>query len=163
MSQTEIAPKPRVAIGADHAGYMLKEEVANALRDDGYEIEDFGTYSIQPVDYPDIAVQVATAVAAGRFDRAILICGTGIGMTITANKIKGIRAAAASDTYSARMARAHNNANVLGMGGRVVGPGLAHEIARAFLETQFEGGSRHERRVNKMNALDECEEEAFGG
>jgi len=162
MSETEIARKPRVAIGADHAGYPLKEEVANALRDDGYEIEDFGTYSIESVDYPDIAMQVAAAVAAGRFDRGILICGTGIGMTITANKIKGIRAAAASDTYSARMARAHNNANVLGMGGRVVGPGLAHDIARAFLDTDFEAGSRHERRVNKMNALDECGEEPIG-
>jgi len=162
MSETEIARKPRVAIGADHAGYPLKEEVANALRDDGYEIEDFGTYSIESVDYPDIAIQVAAAVAAGRFDRGILICGTGIGMTITANKIKGIRAAAASDTYSARMARAHNNANVLGMGGRVVGPGLAHDIARAFLDTDFEAGSRHERRVNKMNALDECGEEPIG-
>ena len=162
MSEKEVARKPRVAIGADHAGYTLKEEVANALRDDGYEIEDFGAYSIESVDYPDIAIQVAGAVAEGRFDRGILICGTGIGMTITANKIAGIRAAAVSDTYSARMARAHNNANVLGMGGRVVGPGLAHDIARVFLETDFEAGSRHERRVNKMNALDECGEEPLG-
>lgn len=162
MSEKDIARKLRVAIGSDHAGYPLKEEVANALRDNGYDVEDLGTYSLESVDYPDIAVAVATEVAAGRFDRGILICGTGIGMTITANKVKGIRAGAVSDTYSARMARAHNNANVLGMGGRVVGPGLAHDIAKAFLDTEFEGGSRHERRVNKINALDECGEEPVG-
>ncbi len=155
MSETDNTRKLRVAIGSDHAGYPLKEEVANALREDGYDIEDLGTYSTESCDYPDIAVAVAREVAAGRFDRGILICGTGIGVTITANKVKGIRAAAVSDTYSARMARAHNNANVLGMGGRVVGPGLAHEIAEAFLQTDFEGG-RHERRVNKINALDAC-------
>ena len=106
MSERDIARKLRVAIGSDHAGYPLKEEVANALRDDGYDIEDLGTYSLDSVDYPDIAVAVATEVAAGRFDRGILICGTGIGMTIAANKVKGIRAGAVSDTYSARMARA---------------------------------------------------------
>ena len=162
MSERDTARKLRVAIGSDHAGYPLKEEVANALRDNGYDVEDLGTYSLESVDYPDIAVAVATEVAAGRFDRGILICGTGIGMTITANKVKGIRAGAVSDTYSARMARAHNNANVLGMGGRVVGPGLAHDIAKAFLDTEFEGGSRHERRVNKINALDACGEEPVG-
>lgn len=162
MSDNENARKPRVAIGADHAGYPLKEEVANSLRDDGYEITDLGTFSIESVDYPDIAVRVASAVARGEFDRGILICGTGIGMTITANKISGIRAAATSDVYSARMARAHNNANVLGMGARVVGPGLAHEIAKTFLDADFEAGSRHERRVNKINALDGCGEEPLG-
>lgn len=161
MSETENARKLKVAIGSDHAGYDLKEEVANALREDGYDIEDLGTYSTASCDYPDIAVAVARQVAAGRYDRGILICGTGIGVTITANKVKGIRAAAVSDTYSARMARAHNNANVLGMGGRVVGPGLAHEIAKVFLDTNFEGG-RHERRVNKINTLDACGEEQVG-
>jgi ribose 5-phosphate isomerase B len=155
MSERDTAGKLRLAIGSDHAGYPLKEELANTLREDGYDVEDLGTYSLESCDYPDIAQAVAVEVAAGRFDRGILICGTGIGVTITANKVKGIRAAAVSDTYSARMARAHNNANVLGMGARVVGPGLAHEIATAFLGTEFEGG-RHERRVNKINALDEC-------
>lgn len=155
MSENQTAGKLRVGIGADHAGYALKEELANALRDDGYDVKDFGTFSLESVDYPDIAEAVCRAVVAGECDKAILICGTGIGMTITANKIPGIRAGAASDTYSARMSRAHNNANVLGMGARVVGSGLAHEIARAFLDTDFEAG-RHARRVDKMNALDQC-------
>lgn len=162
MSETGCARKLKVAIGSDHAGYLLKEDVANALREDGYDIDDLGVYSTESCDYPDIAVAVATEVAAGRYDRGILICGTGIGMTITANKIKGIRAAAVSDAYSARMARAHNDANVLGMGGRVVGPGVAHEIAKVFLDTDFEGG-RHERRVCKINALDARGEEQIGG
>ena len=159
---SEIAGKLKVAIGSDHAGYPLKEEVANSLKDDGYEITDLGTFSVESVDYPDIAVKVASAIVAGEFDRGILVCGTGIGMSITANKVGGIRAAATSDTYSARMARAHNNANVLCMGARVVGPGLAHDVAKVFLETDFEAGSRHERRVNKMNALDECGEVPVG-
>ena len=162
MTDNDNTRKPRVAIGSDHAGYPLKEELANSLRDDGYEITDLGAFSIESVDYPDVAVDVASAVARGDFDRGILICGTGIGMTITANKIKGIRAAATSDVYSAGMARTHNNANVLGMGARVVGPGLAHAIAKAFLDTEFEAGSRHERRVNKMNALDESGEASLG-
>lgn len=156
MNQTNNALTLRIVIGSDHAGYPLKEEVANSLRDDGFEITDIGTFSVESIDYPDIAVKAASAVAEGQFDRGIIICGTGIGVSITANKIKGIRAAATSDTFSARMARAHNNANVLCMGARVVGPGLAHAIAKEFLETDFEAGSRHERRVNKMNALDEC-------
>lgn len=154
MSESDAVGKLRIAIGSDHAGYPLKEEVANALRDDGYEVTDFGAFSVESVDYPDIAVDVSSAVAGADYDRGILICGTGIGMSITANKMKGIRAAATSEPYSARMARAHNNANVLCMGARVVGPGVAHEIAKSFLDTEFEAGSRHERRVNKMNALD---------
>ncbi len=162
MSDTNSVRKLRVAIGSDHAGFPLKEEITNALRDDGYDIEDLGTYSIESVDYPDIALTVAGEVASGRFDRGILVCGTGIGVTITANKVNGIRAAVVSDTFSARMSRAHNDANILGMGGRVVGPGLALEIAKAFLDTDFEGGVRHERRVNKINALDKCGEECVG-
>lgn len=150
---SETVRKPTVAIGSDHAAYALKEELLKVLGDDGYEVKDFGTYSLESCDYPDIAVTVANAVVAGEYDRGILVCGTGIGVSIAANKVKGIRAAATSDTFSARMARAHNNANILCMGARVVGPGLAHEIATAFLETDFEGG-RHERRVNKINALD---------
>ncbi len=152
----------KIAIGSDHAGYPLKEELAGFLRDDGYEIVDFGAHSIESVDYPDIAATVARAVASGEFDRGILICGTGVGVTITANKIKGIRAVVTSDTYSAAMSRKHNNANVLGMGARVVGAGLACDIAKTFLNTDFESGSRHERRVDKINALDECGEANVG-
>jgi len=144
----------RIALGSDHAGFPLKETLKQLLESEGYHPQDFGTFSTDSVDYPDIAREVSEAVASGRFDRGILVCGTGIGMTITANKVPGIRAAACSDTYSARMARAHNNANVLGIGGRVVGPGLALDIARAFLETDFEFGTRHEKRVEKINAMD---------
>ena len=143
-----------VAIGSDHAGYELKEAVLDSLHSAGYKIEDFGAFSTESVDYPDVAREVAEAVASGRFRRAILICGTGIGVSVTANKIRGIRAAACSDTYSAKMARAHNNANIVCFGARVVGAGLAHDIAVSFLETDFEYGSRHERRVEKINALD---------
>lgn len=154
MSESSTTRKPTVGIGSDHAGYALKEELLSVLRDDGYEIKDCGTFSLESVDYPDIAVTVAKAVSAGDFDKGILVCGTGIGVSIAANKVKGIRAAATSDTFSARMARAHNDANIVCMGARVVGPGLAHDIAKAFLDTDFEDGSRHERRVNKINALD---------
>jgi len=145
-----------IAIGSDHAGFALKESLVAGLKAEGYELHDFGTHSPDPVDYPDFGKAVAEAVASGRFERGILICGTGVGITIAANKVKGIRAGACSDTYSARMARAHNNANIIGMGGRVVGPGLALEIAKAFLETEFEGGERHSRRVDKINAMDGC-------
>ena len=144
-----------IAIGSDHAGYPLKEQLVDLLRAEGYNLQDFGAFSVERVDYPDVAREVAEAVAAGHYDRAILICGTGIGMTMTANKVKGIRAAACSEPYSAKMARAHNNANVLGVGGRVVGAGLALDIATTFMETEFEFGSRHERRVDKINAMDE--------
>lgn len=154
MSETTGARTLKIAIGADHAGYPLKEELAKALREDGYQITDLGTYSLESVDYPDFAERVARAVAAGEYDRGILVCGTGIGVTITANKVAGIRAASVSDTYSAKMSRAHNNANVIGMGARVVGIGLAHDIAVTFLETDFEDGPRHGRRVDKINALD---------
>lgn len=155
MPEMEHPAKPRVAIGADHAGYPLKEVLKESLGASGYKVEDFGTFSPDSVDYPDIARQVGEVVAAGKYDFGILICGTGIGMSIVANKLPGIRAAACSDTYSARMARAHNNANVLCMGGRVVGDGLALDIARVFLESSFEFGSRHEMRVNKINLLDQ--------
>ncbi len=153
MSDTRPGIRTPIAIGADHAGFALKEDLRKALEQDGYEFHDFGTFSTDRVDYPDIGKAVAEAVAAGLFDRAILICGTGIGMSITANKIKGIRAGAVSEPYSAMMARMHNNANVICMGGRVVGLGLAIEIAKAFLDNDFEGG-RHANRVDKINALE---------
>ena len=145
-----------VAIGSDHAGFELKEALKSELKAMGYNIEDLGAFFPDPVDYPDVAKTVSEAVAIGKYDRGILICGTGVGVTITANKIKSIRAFACSEPYSAKMARAHNNANVVGIGARVVGLGTAVEIAQAFLETQFEAGSRHEKRVDKINELDKC-------
>lgn len=143
----------RVAIGADHAGYALKETLAMYMRERGIEVIDFGTHGPDPVDYPDYARVVAEVVARGEADFGVLICGTGVGMAITANKVAGIRAAAVSDVYSARMSRAHNDANILCMGGRVVGPGLAIEILETWLRTPFEGG-RHARRVEKIRALE---------
>ncbi|MGQ9455815.1 MAG: ribose 5-phosphate isomerase B [Armatimonadota bacterium] len=155
MAQLERPKSLRIAVGSDHAGYPLKEVLKEALQADGYCLHDFGTFSTDPVDYPDIACQIAEVVADGRYDFGILICGTGVGVSIVANKVAGIRAAACSETYSARMARAHNNANILCLGSRVVGQGLAYDIAKAFLETDFESGSRHEHRVAKINLLDQ--------
>lgn len=143
----------KLCIGSDHAGFSLKNELMVGLRDDGYDVEDLGTFSEQSCDYPDIARDVGQAVAAGRFALGILICGTGIGMSMAANKIAGVRAALCSDTFSARMARRHNDANVLCLGARVIGPGLAMEVTSAFLKDAFEGG-RHQRRVDKMGALE---------
>ncbi len=144
----------RIAIGADHAGRGLKEIILSFLREAGYSVEDMGTYGDESVDYPDYALRVAQAVATGAADLGVLICGTGIGMSIAANKVRGIRAAVATDCYMARMAREHNDANILCLGGRVVGPGLAVEIVRAFLESRFAGG-RHARRVEKIRATEE--------
>lgn len=157
MGESKAGDGKVVAIGWDHAGFSLKEDLRKTLEQEGYTLRDFGTSSPEPVDYPDIAREVGEAVAAGRFDRGILICGTGVGMSMSANKIKGVRAAACSEPYSAMMSRKHNNANILCLGGRVVGIGLALEIARAFLQADFEGG-RHERRVAKIDALDERRE-----
>ena len=143
-----------VAVGADHAGFLLKEDLKAFLKEQGYEVLDLGTDSLESVDYPDFASRVARAVASGEVPRGLLICGTGIGMAITANKVPGVRAACCADPFSARMARAHNDANVLTMGGRVRGPGLAREILKAWLESRFEGG-RHARRTAKIEALEE--------
>lgn len=142
-----------IAIGADHGGYHLKEEIKAVLADLPVTVEDVGCDGTDSVDYPDYALPVAEKVAAGEADRGILICGTGLGMAISANKVKGVRCAAVSDTYSARMSREHNNANVLALGERVIGPGLAAEIVKVWLETPFAGG-RHERRVSKMRAIE---------
>lgn len=144
----------RIAIGADHAGRSLKEEIVAFLRETGYPVEDMGTHGDESVDYPDYALSVARAVATGAADLGILICGTGIGMSIAANKVRGIRAAVATDCYMARMAREHNDANILCLGGRVVGPGLALEIVQTFLQSRFAGG-RHARRVEKIRAAEE--------
>lgn len=143
----------RVAIGADHGGYRLKEDIKGLLEDLGVDYKDFGTHSIESVDYPDVALPVAQSVADGLFDRGILICGTGIGIGIAANKVKGIRAALVHDTFSAHASREHNDANILTMGERVIGPGLARDIVTIWLATDFEGG-RHERRVEKIMAIE---------
>ena len=136
-------------IGSDHAGLELKSELAGVATELGYEVRDVGTHTSDSTDYPDYAHEVAGAVAAGE-GLGLLVCGTGIGMSMTANRHTGVRAALCGDAYSASMARRHNDANVLCVGARVVGPGLAGEILRAFLSASFEGG-RHERRVNKID------------
>ena len=141
-----------IAIGSDHAGYALKCEMIKHLEEKGVEFIDCGCNG-ESVDYPDIAEKTCEKVTSGEADKAILICGTGVGISISANKIKGIRAALCGDWYSAKYTRLHNDANVLCMGGRVIGPGTAEEIVRVFLSTEFEGG-RHAARVDKMMALE---------
>ncbi len=143
-----------IAIGSDHGGYSLKEEVRGYLADQGYTVIDMGTDSETSVDYPDFAAKVAKAVQSGEADLGILICGTGIGMAITANKFKGIRAAVAHDAYTAAMSRRHNNANIITFGGRVIGAGVAFSIVDAWLGNAFEGG-RHARRLGKIEAFEE--------
>ena len=143
----------RIAIGADHAGFGLKEEIRKTLAELGLSVEDFGTKSSDSVDYPDFAEKVARLVAAGEFDRGILVCGTGLGMAIAANKIPGIRAATVTDVEMARLSREHNNANVLAVGGRILDRKRALEIVRAFLETPF-AGDRHQRRIDKITNLE---------
>lgn len=145
----------RIAIGSDHAGFHLKAEIVEQLQEEGFEVADLGTHSTESCDYPDTAKAVAEAISEGRYDLGILICGTGIGMSMAANKVPGVRAALCTETFSARMARAHNDANVLCLGARVVGPGLAYDIAHAFVTSEFEGG-RHQRRVDKMTALEQA-------
>ena len=143
----------KIAIGCDHGGFELKNEIIKYLESENYEVKDFGTYSTDSCDYPDIAQPVAEAVAAKEFDFGILICGTGIGIGIAANKVPGIRAALCSDTFSAHATREHNDANILTMGERVVGKGLAIDIVKAFLGAEFEG-DRHARRINKITEIE---------
>ena len=142
-----------IAIGSDHAGYALQCEIIKHLEEKGIEFIDCGC-SGESVDYPDIAEKTCAKVVSGEADKGILICGTGVGISISANKINGIRAALCGDWYSAKYTRLHNDANVLCMGGRVIGAGLAIEITDIFLETEFEGG-RHARRVEKIMKLEE--------
>lgn len=139
----------KIALGSDHAGLSLKKIIIKHLEEKGIEIKDFGTYNEESCDYPDYAYKVANEVAQKNFDLGILVCGTGIGIGIAANKVKGIRAATCSDTFSAHASREHNNANIIALGERVVGPGLAIDIVDTFLGASFEGG-RHEKRVNKI-------------
>ncbi len=143
----------KIGIGSDHGGFELKEEIKNYLTGEGIEFVDYGTNSSDSVDYPDYGKSVAEAVVAKEVDRGIVICGTGIGISIAANKVKGIRCALCTDTYSARMSREHNNANMLSLGARVLGVGLALEIVSVWLKGEFEGG-RHELRVNKISDIE---------
>lgn len=143
----------KIAIACDHGGYELKKTVLEYLNANGYEAVDFGCHGTQSVDYPDYAVPASQAVANGECELGILICGTGIGMSLCANKVRGIRAACCSDTFSARMTRMHNDANVLCLGARVVGAGLALDMIKLFLETEFEG-ERHINRINKVMAIE---------
>ncbi len=139
-----------IGIGSDHGGFELKEKVKKHLEERGLEYKDFGTYSADSCDYPVYGRAVAKAVASGECDRGILICGTGIGISITANKVKGIRAALCSDCYSAQATREHNDANILAMGARVLGDGLALKIVDTFLDTPFSGDERHIRRISMI-------------
>ena len=144
----------KITIGSDHGAVELKEEVKKVLAEfEGVEVKDVGTFGTASVDYPDIAEKVCAEVVSGAADRGIVLCGTGLGISIAANKIKGIRCALCNDVYSARMSREHNNANVLAMGGRVTGFGTAGEIVRVWMTTEFAGG-RHARRVDKIMALE---------
>lgn len=143
----------KIAISSDHGGNQLRQEIIQLLEERGVDYEDFGPQTGESVDYPDYASPVSEGVASGKFDRGILICGTGIGMSIAANKIKGIRCALVHDVFSAKATREHNDTNILAMGERVIGAGLAREIAATWLDTAFEGG-RHARRIEKLSTLE---------
>lgn len=142
-----------IALGCDHGGFALKQEVIKHLRERGLEFKDYGAFSEESCDYPAYAEAVGRAVTSGECDRGILICGTGIGMSIAANKIAGIRAAVCGDCFSAEFTRRHNDANLLCMGARVIGSGLALKITDIFLDTEFEGG-RHQRRIDLITKLE---------
>ena len=146
----------KIAIGSDHAAFEHKQSVVTELREDGHDVIDLGTDSPDPVDYPDFATHVAKTVAAGDAERGILLCGTGLGMCMGANKVHGIRAAACHDEYTTIMSRSHNDANVLCIGGRVIDADMAMQLVRLWLKTPFEGG-RHQRRVDKIMKIEEDE------
>jgi len=143
----------KIAVGSDHAGVALKETLKELFRDLSLEVVDFGTDSPESVDYPDFGEKVAVAVQSGEVERGVLICGTGIGMSITANKVPGVRAALAGEPFSARMSRLHNDANVLVLGARVIGTDLAKDIVRTWFTTPFEG-NRHQRRLQKIESIE---------
>ncbi len=143
----------KIALGCDHGGLEHKSEIAKHLTENGFEVCDFGIYEQVSVDYPDIAVKVCDSIVKGECELGILVCGTGIGMSIAANKVKGIRAAACSEHFSAKFTRLHNNSNVLCLGGRVIGVGTAVELADLFVNTEFEGG-RHQRRIDKITEIE---------
>lgn len=143
----------KIGLGADHGGYKLKQSIKEHLEKRGFETVDFGTNSADSVDYPDYGRAVAEAVIEGKIDKGIIVCGTGIGISLAANKVKGIRCANVSDTFSAKMSRAHNDCQMLALGERVLGAGLALEIVDAFLDSEFEG-DRHKKRVDKISDIE---------
>lgn len=144
----------RVAIASDHAGFELKEHLARAVADAGHAVTDLGTHSDDPVDYPDYAAAVGRAVVSAKVERGIIVCGSGAGASIAANKIRGVRCALAHDTYSAHQSVEHDDVNVLALGSRVIGPLLAQEIATTFLDARFTGEERHLRRIHKVEDLE---------
>jgi ribose 5-phosphate isomerase B len=143
----------RIAIGSDHAGYVLKEDLKIHLKELGHDVEDVGTHSEEPVDYPAYCAEVGRAVRDGRAERGVVLGGSGQGEQISANKVRGVRAALCNDLFSARLSRQHNDANVLSIGARIVAPELAREILRTWLETGFDGG-RHERRLRQIEDIE---------
>ena len=143
----------KIAIGCDHGGFEHKNSIAEHLKERGFEVNDFGIYENKSVDYPEIALKVANSVASGENTLGILVCGTGIGMSMAANKVNGIRAAAVSDHFSAKYTRLHNNANILCLGGRVIGIGTALELTDLFVDTEYEGG-RHQRRIDMITEIE---------
>ena len=144
----------KIVVGSDHAGFALKQEVAAALRQAGHDVVDVGTGSPEPVDYPDSAEAVGRAVLDGRAERGVLMCGSGVGASVAANKLPGIRAAVCHDTYSAHQGVEHDDMNVLVLGGRVIGPALALDLVRVFVAARFTGEERHARRLAKIKALE---------
>lgn len=145
----------KIAIGSDHVGYELKLVIEEFLKEKEITYKDFGAFSNERVDYPDFSIQVANSVASGEYDRGILICGTGVGISIAANKVDGIRAVVCSEPYSALLSRQHNNTNVLAFGSRVVGKDLAKMIVEQWLNGEYEGG-RHQRRLDKIGEIEAC-------
>jgi ribose 5-phosphate isomerase B len=143
----------KIAIASDHGGFNLKEIIKKHLEGRKIEVKDFGTFSIESCDYTDFALTVAESVARGEYDKGILVCGTGIGMSIAANKVKGIRAAHVTDTFSAKACVEHNNANIITIGERITGPGIAIDIIETFLSAEFQGG-RHQRRIDKIAEIE---------
>ena len=144
----------RVVVGSDHAGFALKQEIAGNLRGEGHDVVDVGTHSTEAVDYPDSAAAVGRAVVEGRAERGVLICGSGVGASVAANKIKGVRAAICHDVYSAHQGVEHDDMNVLVLGGRIIGPALAGELVRSYLGARFTNEERHARRLAKVLALE---------
>jgi RpiB/LacA/LacB family sugar-phosphate isomerase len=144
----------KIVVGSDHAGFNLKKEVAESLRKQGHEIVDVGTHSTEPADYPDFAEALGKAVVEGKGERGVLICGSGVGANVAANKIRGVRAAICHDTYSAHQGVEHDDMNVLVLGGRIIGPALAHELVQAFVGAKFTNEERHVRRLDKVKAIE---------
>lgn len=144
----------KIAVGSDHAGFPLKQELAALLREDGHEVQDLGAHSTEPVDYPDSAEAVGRSVVSGQTERGVLVCGSGVGASVAANKVRGVRAAICHDVYSAHQGVEHDDMNVLVLGGRIVGPALAGELVRAFVRARYTGEERHARRLAKVLAIE---------